>query len=73
MAAKAKIVEKRGQKNPNGQRTRIMRLMAGENGDGPQLGPAVEYWPWSDRSCEAADQTIFEIAKTNGVEVVQEW
>lgn len=70
---KAKIIEKRGKKAPNGQWSRVMRLMAGANGDGEQIGPEVEYWPWSDRSCEQADQTIFEIAKLNGVEVVQEW
>ena len=68
--AKAKIIYKNGALTPNG-REKIMQLRRGAKGTG-ELIHSVRYWPWSEKSVEAADHSIFEAARNAQVEIEDE-
>jgi len=71
MTKKAMITTKNGAMTPNG-RERIMELRAGAKGTGKVLFQVI-YWPWSDKSCEQADEIVFQAARMARVEVVENW
>lgn len=63
---KARIIEKRNPRCPS--REGRLELRSGRKGTGRLLG-AVNFWPDSSRSCDAADRIIYEIADREGVAV----
>lgn len=71
MAKKAKITRGKhtGKHASGGSAKGILHLRAGAKGRGRVLS-SVEYWPWSPRSCEAADHHLYAVAEKLEYEIV---
>lgn len=73
MSKKAKVVIEncRGRHSQGGPQSADMILRAGAKGTGKKLATA-NYWPWSPKSVNAAEEYIFAAAKRQGYEISAE-
>jgi len=67
--AVAKIIKKLGTISPNGREMRL-QLRHGARGKGALI-QSVIYWPWSDKSVEAAYNIIYAAAERAGVKIAR--
>lgn len=63
MSKQAKVIRKQTGEQAEWQ----VRL--GAKGTGRRVGPVVKFWPNSDRSVEAAENTVRQIVEQAGVEI----